>query len=200
MKQFIPVITFLVIMLGMGAKAEDLMTVYGDANTKPGRCVIRGRGHAQGKENIYSGDVINGIYGRGYDGTSFQTSNGAAIELQASQDWSTTAHGTKIVFIATPDDSTTPATVWTIDGDGNLTYTGNYTITATTITLTAPVVASGAFYPYSRTEAQLKVSTPTAVGGVWYDSTNKEFVQSTGTSTCFDYGKIEDATAAPDGW
>ena len=48
-------------------------------------------------------------------------------------------------------------------------------------------------------EADLKVSTPTAIA-IYYDSTNNEFIRSTGTVTCFDYSKLEDPAAAPDGW
>jgi phage gp45-like len=71
----------------------------------------------------------------------------------------------------------------------------------TAVTFAAPLALTGTYFkPVAATEAALKVSTPTVVGAVWYDSTNKEFVQSTGTTTCFDYAKIEDPTAAPDGW
>lgn len=118
MKQFFPVITFLAIMLGIGAKAEDLMTVYGDSGTKPGRCVLRARGHAQGTDHVYSGDALNGMYARGYNGSAFTTANGASIEIQASEDWTTTANGTKFVFYTTPKQSTTAAAVLTVNGAG----------------------------------------------------------------------------------
>ena len=50
------------------------------------------------------------------------------------------------------------------------------------------------------TEAQLKVSTPTAVGLTYYDSTNKAVVVATGTSTCYDYGQVNAGGTAPAGW
>lgn len=156
------------------AHAVDI-DAYGASSATPGDRVNRGRGHDRDKEPILSGDVINGLYGRGYNGSAFTTSDGVSIEMQASQDWTTTANGTKILIKTTPAGSTTAATVGTFQSDGG-------------------------FLPFSRTEAQLKVSTPTATGAIYYDSTNKEFVQSTGTTTCLDYGKIEAAATAPDGW
>ena len=140
----------------------------------------RGRGHPGDKAAIMSGDVITGLAGRGYTGSAFTTADGISIELQASEDWTGAAQGTKVLIKVTPAGSTTAATVLTIDSTG--------------ITAAVPLK------PYPQTEAQLKVSTPTAVGMIWYDSTNAEFVQSTGTASCLDYAKIEDPTAAPDGW
>jgi len=53
---------------------------------------------------------------------------------------------------------------------------------------------------YSRTEAQIKVTTPTVVGQIVYDSTNKAVVVGTGTTTCLDWGQVNAGGTAPAGW
>ena len=103
----------------------------------------------------------------------------------------------------------------TITGTGGNALTGALTVVAGSATVngnmlsTGTITASGSggvsvtggpFTPYSRTEAQLKASTPTAVGQMFYDSTNVQFVLTTGTATSFDYGEVNDGTAAPTGW
>ena len=172
MKRLLP---FLLLILSSSAKALDPDYIFGDATTKPGYSVFRARGHFAGKERLYSGDVMNGIYGRGWNGSAYSNSDGSAIEIQANETWSTTGNGTKILFKTVPVGSVTSATVGTFQSDGG-------------------------FLPFSRTEAQLKASTPTAVGALYYDSTNLEIVRSTGITTCLSYSKIEDSTAVPDGW
>lgn len=175
MKKILSLPLFLIPFLLYADAYENPKNIYGDSDTQPGEQINRARGHFKAPSILFSGDIMNGLYGRGYNGSAFTTSNNAAIEFQANETWSTTANGTKILFKTTPVGSVTPATVGTFQSDGG-------------------------FLPFSRTEAQLKVSTPTAVGAIYYDSTNKEFVQSTGTTTCLDYGKIEAASTAPDGW
>lgn len=51
-----------------------------------------------------------------------------------------------------------------------------------------------------KTEAELKAITPKLKGLIYYDSTNDEFVRSTGTVTSLDWAKIDDKTAVPTGW
>ncbi|MBI4396361.1 MAG: hypothetical protein HY548_04645 [Elusimicrobia bacterium] len=80
--------------------------------------------------------------------------------------------------------------------NGNVTSTGTVTISGAG----GLTVTGGPTTVYNRTEAQLKVSTPTAKGQLFYDTTNDEFVKSTGTATCFDYSQIHDKTAVPVGW
>lgn len=94
-----------------------------------------------------------------------------------------------IVDLAVGDDLTVT---------GDLDVTG--VVTASSGTFSSYLKATARFQAPPFSEAVLKVTTPTVTGELYYDTTNKEFVQSTGTTTCFDYAKIEDPTAAPDGW
>ena len=50
------------------------------------------------------------------------------------------------------------------------------------------------------TEAELKLSTPTVAGLLFYDSTNSNLIISTGTTTSFDYGQSNSGTTAPSSW
>jgi hypothetical protein len=159
-------------------------TAYGGT---PGFRVWRANGHPQGRRTIKSGDVINSLVGYGFNGTSFTTSGGVAIKLEANQDWSTTANGTKIIFETTPDGSTSAAEVMSIDDDGNVTISGTLT-------------ATGSVYAGSGTEAELKVTTPTAAGLQYYDSTNKAVILSTGSATCGEFGLLYDGGTVPTGW
>lgn len=66
------------------------------------------------------------------------------------------------------------------------------------------VYADGHKNPYtdpieSFTEAQLKTKTPGKAGQLFYDSTNKAIVVSTGTTQAA-FGIIYDGTAQPTGW
>ncbi len=88
---------------------------YGSA---PGVLISRARGHDKGRDALLSGDVLNGIYGRGYDGSSFTTTDRVAIELQASENWTQSANGTAIVFKTTPAGSTTPVTSFAVEPGG----------------------------------------------------------------------------------
>jgi hypothetical protein len=72
---------------------------------------------------------------------------------------------------------------------GGSTFNGNVTSTGTITSsgIGGLVVSGGPVSHYNRTSAQLKVSTPTAVGQEWYDTTLKQPVWSSGTATCYDY-------------
>lgn len=151
-------------------------TVSTEYSSSPGTRVDRARGQFGNELKILSADVLNSISARGHDGTSYSTADVVVMEFTADGNFSTTSHPTKIIFKTTPANSVTAATVGTFSSDGG-------------------------FFPYSRTEAQLKASTPTAVGGMWYDSTNDQFVKSTGTTTSFDYAAAQSTTTlAPIGW
>jgi len=99
---------------------DGTLDAYGNggSTTTPGQRIRRARGHDRDKERVLSGDVINGIYGRGFNGTAFTTSDSASIEIQAGENWSTTANGSKVVIKTTPLTSVTAATSVSINGTG----------------------------------------------------------------------------------
>lgn len=102
----------------------------------------RGRNDFTIKETLASGDNLFFIKGYGYNGTAFGTNAAASIEFQANQAWTSTANGSKIIFKTTPDGSVTPATVMTIDDDGNLSIAGTFGATAGPTTLSSATVTT----------------------------------------------------------
>ncbi|MFY7908963.1 MAG: hypothetical protein ACOVO2_05405 [Emticicia sp.] len=57
---------------------------------------------------------------RGYNGTGFNTSSSAAIIMKSSQEWTSTAFGTKISFETTTNNTVSRTARMTIDHNGNV--------------------------------------------------------------------------------
>ena len=142
---------------------DEVQTTYGNSSTAPGVAVQRARGHAGDKEHLYTNDIINGLYGLGYNSSAFTTSSRVSMELQASQNWTTTANGTKILLKTTPDDSTTPATIATFGQDGNLTLTGGLTTAGLNTTTPAAFTIGAATTIVPTSEFITLVTTGTGV-------------------------------------
>ena len=98
--------------------------------------------------------------------------------------------------------SATEVTLNETVGDINITAVDDITITSTgdVITLVGNVTISASeFYPYSRTEAELKALSPDAAGSLYYDSTNLSIIISTGTGTGA-FAIIYSSDTTPNGW
>lgn len=85
--------------------------------------LTKARGNHSSYGGIVSADTIGAIRFRGYDTTGFF--GGAFIQSNTTQDWSGSAHGSKIIFNTTPNNSIIPATALTLDQDKSATFTGN---------------------------------------------------------------------------
>lgn len=112
------ILLLLAVLTALPIYADD--ELYDSYGSTPGNRIRRSRGHERDRDVILSGDGINGIYGRGFNGSAYTTSDRVSIELQANENWSTTANGTKVLIKTTPDGSTTMATVATINSLGLL--------------------------------------------------------------------------------
>lgn len=170
MKRFIAIALLAVGLNPLNSFANDgTLDAYGNgSDATPGQRIRRARGHDRDKEAILSGDVIQGMYGRGYTGSAFTTSDRVSIELQANQDWTTTANGTKIIFKTTPDDSTTPGTAMTIDDDGNVSILGTFTATGGATSVSSITVNTGLLVPVpdAQTIAAGNTIASDACGGI----------------------------------
>lgn len=72
------------------------------ATSNPATIYARGRGTSSVPLGVTNGDVLGGIYGKGYDSTpALETFNCAAIRMLASETHTTTAAGSKIDFATT---------------------------------------------------------------------------------------------------
>ncbi len=149
-----------------GAEAQlNPATSWGDALIR----VQRGRGHPGDKMTILSGDIINGLSGRGYNGTNFTTSDGISLEFQASETWTSTANGSKMLFKVTPDTTATAATIMTITGTGvsvagnissSLGLVGLYVSTAprSALAVAALTISAGSMI-WNSTDGQICIAT-----------------------------------------
>jgi hypothetical protein len=116
--------------VGIGTTVPDFnLEVIGDADAGFG--VTRYGGDSPGIFGRSAGGNIStptatqldhtlSIFGaRGHDGTAF-TSSRARIETKATQNWTTSANGTKMRFFTTPNGSTTSSEQMVIDHDGDV--------------------------------------------------------------------------------
>ena len=78
----------------------------------------RADGTAASPTAIASGEIIGSNLWQGYNGSAFAT--GADIQAVATQNWTTSAQGTKILLGTTPNGTTTPNAVITADQDGQI--------------------------------------------------------------------------------
>ena len=67
---------------------------------------------------IANGDHVATLWFQGYDGTQF--TDGAAIYVDPSQTWGTAAHGARIYFDTTANNTTADTIRMTIDQNGNV--------------------------------------------------------------------------------
>lgn len=79
-------------------------------------------GSAASPSTIISGDRLGASFWSGYNGSS-ETAARGAIYGEATETWSSTANGTKVVIQTTPNGSTTRASVWEWGQDGNVAMT-----------------------------------------------------------------------------
>jgi len=93
------------------------------------------RSRQSGNGAVQNNDLLGRISALGHDGTNWASGSRVRINLRAAQNWSSTAHGTKLDVEVTPTGSTTPVTAVTIDENGlknertNTVRTKDYTLT-----------------------------------------------------------------------
>jgi Tfp pilus assembly major pilin PilA len=93
------------------------------------------RSRQSGSGAVQNNDLLGRISALGHDGTDWSSGSRVRINLRAAQNWSSTAHGTKLDVEVTPTGSTTPVTAVTIDENGiknertNTVRTKDYTLT-----------------------------------------------------------------------
>lgn len=107
--------------------------------------VTRANGTSASPTAIVSGDQIGGFNSYGY-----RTSGGAAysgpsssVQSFATENWTSTANGTKIVLATTPNTTTTLTTAVTIDQDQSVAMAGRATV-ATSLAIGGATIGTNA--------------------------------------------------------
>ncbi|MGD9545049.1 MAG: hypothetical protein AB7F41_14575 [Methylocystis sp.] len=105
-----------------GADAGDAIDAFGGV---PTGWLRRANGTGGTPTAISSGNIVGrwnfaGWYTSG--GPAYAI--GASIRAEATQNWTSTAQGAKLVFSATPNGSASPSDYWTLDQDGSFTGLG----------------------------------------------------------------------------
>lgn len=131
---------------------------YHNTSASAGTNVIfrRSRGTLSSPSAVQSGDRLAFIGSGGHDGTSFGSVS-AVIKTEATQNFTASAHGTKIIFETTPDGSTSRAEAVEIDQDG----------------ITTLMTTTGAFIPNKLTTTQRNALTGAAGMTIYNTTTNK---------------------------
>ncbi len=88
----------------------------------PSLNLARSRGTEASPSAVTSGDLLGNLLFRGYDAATLGL--GARAQVFTTENWSSTAHGSKWVFSIIPNTTTTTTTALTIDQDKSATFTG----------------------------------------------------------------------------
>ena len=119
----------------------------------------RSNGTGTAVEAIKANDYIGIIAGQGFNGDGY-TANKAAISFQATEAWSQSGNGTKIVFQTTLSGTTAPVTSVSILDDKTLDCQGNVTV-VNNITAGGTIRANGDVVAYYTSDKNLKTNIQT---------------------------------------
>jgi hypothetical protein len=147
---------------------------------------------------LNSGDVLGQILGNGYNGSAWTTS-ATYIEFIATQNWSSSAEGTKIIFGVTANGATSPSVALTINQDNSLMAAGPVSASnlslGGTLTTSAALTTTGAGAPtLAFPSSGFTYTFPGAAANLAYQVgalTSGHCLQASGTA-----GGVADAGAA----
>lgn len=109
------------------------------------------------------GDSLGFIGGNGYDGTSWNSISNAGIALRPTEQWSSSAHGSGIMFGVTPTGSISPIYPFFMQGGVGGSINPYLTINQNSVAPEAPVLASA---------LQVVGSTSVSISGDAYAGTS----------------------------
>jgi hypothetical protein len=102
--------------LGFGNVVASTFSANFNSSLFTGR---KARGTAAAPTAVLSGDILVGFEGQGYAAGAFSGTRGGMF-LQAAENWTSTAQGTRVSFNTTAAGTNTSSTKMTIDPDGNV--------------------------------------------------------------------------------
>jgi len=107
-----------------GVSPAYVSTSYANANFAGAFVGRRARGTISAPAAVQSGDALVFVGARGYDGTAFTSASRAFIRMDASENWTATAQGTRIVFATTANGTTSTAERVVIQSSGDVEVKG----------------------------------------------------------------------------
>lgn len=110
-------------LIGNGTSANQHFVVDGYGGI-PGIRLRRANITSAAASAVQSGEVIGTFDVLGYGASAYSASARAQIRAVATQTWTATAHGTKIVFGTTANGTTTLTDALTLDQDNSAAFTG----------------------------------------------------------------------------
>ena len=84
------------------------------------------RGTSAAPTTLLSNDFIMSFNGRGYNGSAYST-NAVSMQFRASQNWTSSANGTRIEWYTTTNGQTSNTLKMILDNNGDLSTTGDIT-------------------------------------------------------------------------
>ncbi|UOF79274.1 hypothetical protein [Caudoviricetes sp.] len=124
-------------LIGNGTSANQFLELDGFGGI-PGVRLRRANITSAAASAVASGDVLGTFDVLGFGATTYSASARAQIRMVATQTWTATAHGSKIVFATTPNGSTTLTDAFTVDQDQSVSFAG-------AVSVTGAFTAGGAF-------------------------------------------------------
>jgi hypothetical protein len=107
-----------------GVSPAYVSTSYANANFAGAFVGRRARGTMSAPAAVQSGDALVFVGARGYDGTAFTSASRAFILMEASENWTATAQGTRIRFATTANGTTSTAERVVIQSSGDVEVKG----------------------------------------------------------------------------
>jgi hypothetical protein len=107
-----------------GVSPAYVSTSYANANFAGAFVGRRARGTMSAPAAVQSGDALVFVGARGYDGTAFTSASRAFIRMDASENWTATAQGARIVFATTANGTTSTAERVVIQSSGDVEVKG----------------------------------------------------------------------------
>ena len=143
---------------------------YGDADSGNAVRSFRAKGSKASPAAVVSGNILGSIRGLGYNGSAF-TAQTAGMDIITTENWTTGANGTAIVFNTTPNGSTAAS----MTARMRINHSGN--------------VGIGTDSPSSK----LSVSTTSATDGIALNGNSSRWLRTYINSGSGDYNPITQA-------
>lgn len=136
-------------LIGNGTSANQHLELDGFGGI-PGLRLRRANITSAAASAIQSGDVLGTFDVLGYGASAYSASARAQIRMVATQTWTATAHGTKIVFATTANGSTTLTDALTLDQDNSASFAGAVSVAGAftaggSLSVTGAFTAGGSF-------------------------------------------------------